>query len=217
MAPCDLRQPTRTGSARKSRNAHTRRKADRTQPQPFASPAPRAARTKDARYEVLASYQPLAYACTLATRNSTSTSSRRISSHSVLFSHSALLILDSGTFAKSRTLLPVLSLVPLCICSCSVQDLLQVAGIAPPAPTLSQRHCRKTNPEYPFSAAHHHNASICHFLPVTTNEGTTFGIFIPLRCSIVGRAYHRSHVVASTLSRHCQLRRFSLACSPRDE
>ena len=78
---------------------------------------------------MLASYQPLAYACTLATRNSTSTSSRRISSHPVLFG--PLGALDSGLGEEPH--LPVLSLVPLCICSCGVQDLLQVAGIAPPA------------------------------------------------------------------------------------
>lgn len=161
----------------------------------FASPAPRATRTKDARYEVLASYQPLAYACTVATRNSTSTSSRRISSHSVLFSHSALLILDSGTFAKSRTL-PVLSLVPLCICSCSVQDLLQVAGIAPPAPYRSATAVRQTPSirSLRLTTTTPTSAIFC-LLRLTKGRLLVFlslsAVALPAECTIVRMSLHR--------------------------
>ena len=160
----------------------------------FASPAPRAARTKDARYEVLASYQPLAYACTLATRNSTSTSSRRISSHSVLFSHSALLILDLGTFAKSRTL-PVLSLVPLCICSCSVQDLLQVAGIAPPAPYRSATTVRQTPSIRSLRLTTTPTSAIFCLLRLTKGRLLVFlslsAVALPAECTIVRMSLHR--------------------------
>lgn len=158
----------------------------------FASPAPRATRTKDARYEVLASYQPLAYACTVATRNSTSTSSRRISSHPVLFRHSALLILDS---AKSRTL-PVLSLVPLCICSCSVQDLLQVAGIAPPAPYRSATAVRQTPSirSLRLTTTTPTSAIFC-LLQLTKGRLLVFlslsAVALPAECTIVRMSLHR--------------------------